>query len=357
MKHTKIPFALVICIMLGCSAPEVDEHTSGSPGSGTGGGSYASIATMQTTISTLQSGTSTLQSSIKSSPSSYIVTENGVTFIKFQNTTGLAAFNFVNDKRVIYSTEVAELTWDQARAKAVEYMNGWKNQTTWAFRSNVLSLFDHLRANIDGMTFAQFESKIESTLSSVANPPNITGVPKLTAMEQFALTQAYYSLLNQVRWFNENPSNSSAANCLPQNQSEWKDIAKKALVAGLLGGLKMGWDGVVAGAIATGGHPVGGLIGGLTGFTVGFVGGAVLSGGVQLTAGCMINKLFSIKRAFDCHGKIYYAYSVAAPMGCTAIPDNVELKEILKMGVVPNKGKTALAPSVVSDINWLLSFF
>lgn len=355
MKHTKLLFALVISIMLGCSTPEIDEHASGSPGSGSGGGSYASIATMQTNVSTLQSGTATLQSSMKTSPSSYIVTENGVTYIKFQNTTGLATFNFVNDKRVIYSSTVTELTWDQARAQAVEYMNGWKNQTTWSFRSNVLALFDYLRNNIDGMTFAQFESKMESTLQSVSTPPTIIGVPKLTAMEQFALTQAYYSLLNQVRWIYQNPTNSGATNCLSQN--EWKDVAKKALVAGLLGGLKMGWDGVVAGAVATGGHPVGAVIGGLTGFTVGFVGGAVLSGGVHLTAGCMINKIFSIKRAFNCSGKIYYAYSTAAPLGCASLNGGVDLKEVLGMGLVPNKGKTALASTVVSDINWLLTFF
>jgi hypothetical protein len=355
MKYTKILLALTICFVLGCSNPDVIIKDS-VDGVGSGGGSYSSISTQTVTLSMMQSGTANILSAIRASPSSYLVTENGLTYIRFQNTTGSAAFNYTNGLRVIYSTEFPDLTWDQARAEAVYLMSNMQSQTTWTFRGNLLSTFDYVRNNIDGLTFSQYESYMENKLSSIVNQPTIIGVPKLTANEQFALTQAYYVLLNQARWAVQNPSASATSGCLPSTTEEWKDITKKALVAGLLGGLKMGWDGIVAGMIATGGHPVGGIVGGLTGFTLGFAGGAIATGGVYLLAGCIVNKIFSMKRAFYCYGKTYYAYSVAPPSGCTTLQGSVDLKSILDFGLVPNKGKTALAITVVNDINWLLSY-
>jgi hypothetical protein len=357
MKHTKILLAIMICFVLGCSSPDVlEEKNVGKPGEGSGGGTYASIATRTTTLSTMQSGTASILSAMKSSPSSYIVTENGLKYIKFQNSTGLSAFNYINNYRVIYSTEFATITWDQARTEIVGLLDNLKNHTSAPFRSNLLSTFDYVRNNIDGLTFAQFESYMESKLSGVASQPVIYGIPRLTANEQFALTQAYYTLLNQVKWVAQSPA-GSATSCLPTTKDEWKDVAKKALVGGLTAGLTLGWKGVVSGMIATGGHPVGGIVGGLAGFVAGFAGGAIMTGGVYLTAGCIANKLFSFKRAFQCSSGIYYAYSVAAPMGCTAIEPSPDLRSILDMGLMPNKGKTSLATSVVNDINWLLSYF
>lgn len=353
MKHTKILLTLGIASVLGCSSPDVLEPVVGKSGEGSGGGSFASVATQTTTISAMQAGTTSLLSSIRSAPSSYLVTENGVPFVRFRNITGSTAFNYLNELQVIASPDVPTVTWDQARNDITQGLSQLNSHTTLPFRVEVLSLFDWVRNNIDAMTFAQFESGMQSRLQSISTPPSIAGIPKLTAMEQFALTQGYYSLLHQIKWIYQN-SPTSSAGCV----IDWKEVTKAAIIGGLTTGVGVGIKGIYAGAVATGGNPAGGLIGGAIGFFGGFIVGAVSAGGIYMTADCLTQKMFSIKRQYYCFGKMTYSYSVSAPVGCSGSGEivSVDLRDVVDFGLVPNKGKTALATSVVNDINWLLSY-
>ena len=353
MKHTKILFVLVIAFALGCSSPNVIEPVVGHGGEAGGGGLFASVATQTTTVSSMQAGTTSLLTSIRSAPSSYLVTENGTTFVKFRNVTGKSAFNYLNNLQVVVSRDISPITWDEAKTHITQLVSQFRNSRTSAFRMEVLSLFNWTRNNIDAMTFSEFESGMETRLNNIANPPSITGLQNLTEMEQFALTQSYYSLLYQIKWIYEN-NPTSPRGCV----IDWKETARNAIVGGLSAGLAYGIKGVYAGAVASGGNPAGGVIGGLIGFTAGFIGGAVATGGIYMTADCLVQVMFAVKRQYTCYGKLYYAYSVSPPPGCSGSGAivGVNLKDIRSFGLVPNRGKAALATSVVNDINWLLTY-
>ncbi|MDH4091693.1 MAG: hypothetical protein OEV74_16665 [Cyclobacteriaceae bacterium] len=372
MKYTKILLALLSCSSLSCSDMEfVETDPSGSSDSYSSRSISApsgnvSLQTVQ--LSSLQSGTNNLLGSLRTTPNSYLFSENGVYYAKLKNVSGLTAYYYANDLRMLYPTVIDDLNYDALRTQYVNDLPLLRVGTS--FRSNILGSFDFIR-NIDNKTFAQLESYFEDKLTNISTPP--LGMSKLTENEKFALTQLYYSVLNYTKWVYTNPSSSSTGgSCLPSTNSEWKEVARAAFLGGLSNGIRVGIAGVQAGAIAAtaAGNPLaGGIIGGIIGFSIGSVSGAFIGAGGQMMWACISNKIFSPRKAYICGGKQYYAYSVSPPAGCLSgylsplTSSNamqgvagVDLRSVYDYGLVPNKGKTALATSVVKDFNWLLGW-
>jgi hypothetical protein len=345
------------------TAPPADDFENPSY-PGTGGG--VSLQTVQ--LNTLQIGAQKLLSSMRTSQGSYLFIENGVTYAKLKNVTGFPAYQFTNSIRLLYPTVVDPLDHNKLRSQIAKDLPRLKVGTS--FQTDILTSCDFIKA-IDTKSFSQFETYFEGKLSNISTPK--FGVSKLTENETFALTQLYYNILNYVKWVYTNPTGPTAGkNCLPSTTQEWKDVAKAAFYGAVGNGVRLGIAGVQAGATAAlvAGNPIaGGIIGGILGFSIGAVGGALLGAGSVIMWECVSAKIFTPMNAFICGGKQYFAYSVSPPVGCTAgslapltlsnsipLAGSVELRTLYDYGLVPNKGKTALAASVVSDFNWLLGY-
>ena len=360
MKNTKILLALMTCFSLSCSDMEMVKPTSPPADDfenpsypGTGGG--VSLQTVQ--LNALRSGTASILSSIRNTSGSYLTTSNGLTFRQLKNNTGSTAFNYLNEIRVVTPTPIENFPYDAVRAQVSSNLN--KIQVSSSFKNNLLSTFDYIR-NLDSKTFGEFETYLENKLTEISTPKY--GLSKLSENEKFALTQAYYTVLNITRYIYQNPtSSSSGSGCPSPTRSEWIQVAESAYTYGVWSGAALGFSWAVAGATATSvaGNPaVGAVVGGLLGFTTGFMGGALAGAAVKLGWLCVSKKLFTPMMTIDCSGKIYYANTASAPLGCTEISmaGNVELKSVVDFPLTPNKGKSVLNSMVVSDINRLLGY-
>jgi hypothetical protein len=351
MKKAKIVLPTMICFVLGCSGPEFVEDSGpvvGSSGFAGGGGSYPSVATQTIPATTIQSGAMSIFNSVRNDPNSWYVTTRGINYIQGRNVTGSSAFNLLNKMKILNASPVP-WTWDQARAEIVSKMNQW-NTPSSLFKSMALNTFDHIRANIDAMTFQQFESYMNLRLDQVANPITRPGSPTLSANEKFALTQAFTLYLNFVK----SHAHVTSIGCDPN----WRDIAKDGIQGGLAAGFALGLEGAFEGALATGGNPVGAVVGGFVGFTLGFSYATIGSGLASLISDCMVQIMFPVRPYTNCPdiGKIWsYGANPSFPSNCYQ-PTGVDLRDVLQIGLVPNKGSSSLNTQVVNDINMLLSY-
>jgi hypothetical protein len=355
MKYKSILVAGLLCASISCTDMELMERQRsptvadefGTRSTTVSNGGTSALSLKPVSLSTLQTGTSQTLSAVASNPSSFLTTENGITFARLKDVTGSTAFAFANDVRVLVPQAIASYPYDAVRAQISNNLNGFT--TSANFKGFLLAEFDYMR-NIDARTFNDFRAHYQTLLLAFTSVRST-----LSQHERFALTQAIYSVLNIATWANQNPT-QVAGQCLPKGREEWKQVAESAFTAGLGLGAKMGFDGAVAGAIATtaAGNPIlGGVVGGIIGFTTGFVMGAVGGGAVKLMWHCMSNTLFAPLMTIRCGNRTYQAYTASPPVGCTGSP-STNLADIALVPLVPNSGYSSINPTVMADLNWML---